>query len=273
MPRSGTNGATAARMTVGLACGAIIASLAIVTQAHAYDAQAWMRFGSHTGHAQDGGRAFARRWEANPPRGFPTLSKKNLAPMKRAIAQYRAIVKKGGWKRVPRIVLRPGANHDAVVALRRRLFASGDLRSTSLSTHYGYYVEKAVRRFQASNGLSPTGVVDKRTISALNVPAKDRLRQLRVNYSRLRELSRSTAKRYVLVNIPAAQVEAIENDKVASRHAGVVGKIDRKTPTLRSRVHELNFNPVWRLPPTVVKKDLIPKGRSMQRRGKSVLVK
>ena len=37
-------------------------------------------------------------------------------------------------------------------------------------------------------------------------------------------------KRYVLVNIPAAQVEAIENNTVVSRHSGVVGKPDRPTP-------------------------------------------
>ena len=71
-------------------------------------------------------------------------------------------------------------------------------------------------------------------------------------------------KRYVIVNIPAAQIEAIENDTVVSRHSGVVGKPDRPTPLLRSTIAELNFNPMWTLPPTVIKEDLIPKGRDMQ---------
>jgi murein L,D-transpeptidase YcbB/YkuD len=35
----------------------------------------------------------------------------------------------------------------------------------------------------------------------------------------------------------------------------------------------LNFNPVWTLPPTVIEKDLIPKGADMQRQGQSVLAK
>ena len=58
-----------------------------------------------------------------------------------------------------------------------------------------------------------------------------------------------------------------------SRHAGVVGKPDRPTPILNSAIHELNFNAVWHLPPTVIEKDLIPKGQEMARRGQSVLVK
>jgi murein L,D-transpeptidase YcbB/YkuD len=77
----------------------------------------------------------------------------------------------------------------------------------------------------------------------------------------------------VLVNIPAAQIEAVERDGVVSRHAGVVGKPDRPTPMLTSAIHELNFNAVWYLPPTVIEQDLIPKGREMAKRGQSVLVK
>ncbi len=67
-------------------------------------------------------------------------------------------------------------------------------------------------------------------------------------------------------------MEAVEDGKVASRHAGVVGKPDRATPVLRSTIRELNFNPTWKLPPTVIKEDLIPKGREMYRAGKDVLV-
>jgi murein L,D-transpeptidase YcbB/YkuD len=35
----------------------------------------------------------------------------------------------------------------------------------------------------------------------------------------------------------------------------------------------MNFNPIWRLPPTVIQKDLIPQGREMQEKGENVLVK
>ena len=80
-------------------------------------------------------------------------------------------------------------------------------------------------------------------------------------HARLQDHTRSTAKRYVMVNIPGAQVEAVEGNQVVSRHSGVVGKQDRPSPILRTQIHEINFNPTWTLPPTVIEKDLVPKGR------------
>ncbi len=256
-----------------------VAALAMTqaTSASANDPQSnWMAFpGQNTGSAAspDFDRSFVKEWEANPPKGFPTLSTANIEPMKAAIKRYAEIAEKGGWQILPEEQLSPGMNSPAVDILRQRLLSSGDLREASTSNQFDFYVEKAVKRFQASNGLTPTGVVDKRTIAALNVPAAARLRQLRANLGRLQEFARQTAKKYVVVNIPSAQIEAVENDRVVSRHSGVVGKIDRQTPLLRSAVHEMNFNPVWTLPPTVIDKDLIPKGQDMQRRNQDVLSK
>ena len=101
--------------------------------------------------------------------------------------------------------------------------------------------------------------------------AQARLRQLQTNLARLNTLSKSAAKKYVLVNIPAAQIEAVHQDQVVSRHAAVVGKIDRRTPLLRSRIHEINFNPYWHVPASIVRKDLVPKARQYARLGKDVL--
>jgi murein L,D-transpeptidase YcbB/YkuD len=240
----------------------------------------WMRFGGSgietgsTTRQSAADRSFVKEWEANPPRGFPTLSPANIEPTKAAIKRYTAIVDHGGFKAVPDVQMQVGSNGPAVGILRERFLMSGDLKEPgSFSEHFDYYLEKAVKRFQASNGLTPTGIVEKRTVAALNVPASARLKQLKTNLARLLELARGTGKKYLIVNIPAAQIEAVEGDRVVSRHTGVVGKIDRPTPILRSAVHQMNFNPVWTLPPTVIEKDLIPKGQEMQRRGQNVLVK
>jgi murein L,D-transpeptidase YcbB/YkuD len=255
---------------MALFAGALLAA----GPAAAYDPNGWMRFGQE--NRRDSGnydREFVREWEANPPRGFPTLSADNIEPMRAAIKRYQAVVDGGGWPAVPDRTMELGMTDPAIGLLAQRLALSGDLRDQAPANTFDYGLERAVKRFQASNGLSPTGVVDKRTVAALNVPASARLRQLQLNLNRLLEHARAMPKRYVVVNIPAAQVEAVENDRVVSRHAGVVGKVDRPSPLLRSAIHELNFNPVWTLPPTVIEKDLIPKGADMQRRGQDVLVK
>ncbi len=236
----------------------------------------WIRFNGQPVDAvatRSHDRAFVREWEANPPRGYPTLSRRNIDPTKAAIKRYRAIVKDGGWAKIPgKVKLEVGITSDAVLLMQKRLIATGELRG-SASTYFDYATNKALKRFQATNGLTPTGRLDDRTRGALNVPAKVRLSQLRINLNRLRANVQSGKRRYVVVNIPAAQIEAVQDDRVYSRHTGVVGKVQRKTPILNSRIHELNFNPVWRLPPTVVNKDLIPKGRQMSHGKTDVLTK
>lgn len=219
-------------------------------------------------------REFIREWEANPPKGFATLSKANVEPTKAAIKRYTEIVAQGGWAPVPEVQLQAGAKDAAVVLLRARLSISGDYRDENdPSVYFDLELEKAVKRFQASNGLTPTGIVDKRTIAALNVPADARLKQLKTNLGRLQDLASNTSKKYVVVNIPSAQIEAVENGQIVARYAGVVGKIDRKTPLMKTAISDLNFNPIWRMPPTVEAEDLIPRGREMQKKGQNVLRK
>ncbi|MFN3745457.1 MAG: murein L,D-transpeptidase [Hyphomicrobiaceae bacterium] len=256
--------------------------VAPLTVANASEGNSWINSAWTNGAFSSGytppptyDHSFARQWESNPPKGFPTLSPENIAALKEAIKRYSDIVAKGGWQSLPDVQLQPGASGSAVTLLRQRLALSGDLRDSDDygTSFYDGALERAVRRFQASNGLTPTGIVDKRTVAALNVSAAARLRQLKTNLGRLTEMTRALPKRYVVVNIPAAQIEAVENDKVVSRHSGVVGKTDRQTPILRSHIHELNFNPVWHLPPTVIQKDLIPNGRAMAKKGQDVLAK
>ena len=92
----------------------------------------------------------------------------------------------------------------------------------------------------------------KYTYAAMNVPAQVRLGQLETNLVRLRSMSGFLGGRYVMVNIPAAQIEAVENDRVVLRHTAIVGKIDRQTPILNSKINEIIVNPYWNAPESIV---------------------
>ena len=76
---------------------------------------------------------------------------------------------------------------------------------------------------------------------------------------RLRSFSGNLGPRFVVCNIPAAQIEAIENGVAVTRHTAVVGKPDRPSPDIQSRIVEVNFNPFWTVPVSIVRRDLIPK--------------
>lgn len=252
-----------ARLTVIFFLASIVLAAVPQTPAFAYSDD-WLKFDEGNEWDQSFDRSFAQQWETQPNKGYPTLSNENIPHMNAVIKRYADIVANGGWDKLPLVELRVGKTHPAVTILRRRLQTEGDLERDSggYPETFDYYVEKAVKRAQMRNGLAPTGVLDKNTILALNVPASARLRQLRTNVVRIKSSGAPAKGRYVAVNIPAAQIEAVENNEIVSRHAGVVGKVDRQTPILKSQIHEINFNKEWFLPPTVIREDLLPKARS-----------
>jgi murein L,D-transpeptidase YcbB/YkuD len=167
-----------------------------------------------------------------PTPSEPTVSAATAHTTEKAIERYADIVARGGWPQVPSVsVLRLGDRHPSVPALRARLVASGDIDPNAVGNEiYDSYVEAAVRRFQVRHGLTTDGVIRGETLGTLNVPAPARLAQLKVNLARLRALSANLSPRYVVCNLPAARIEAIENGAAVSRHTAVVGKPDRASP-------------------------------------------
>jgi murein L,D-transpeptidase YcbB/YkuD len=191
----------------------------------------------------------------------PILSPQTVAATEDAIGRYQQIVDGGGWNKVPATkIMKLGSTGNAVVALRRRLAASGDLDTTVANTPvFDSFVEAAVRKFQARHGLATNGTVNQETFDALNIPADVRLNQLEINLVRLRAFSGNLGDRFVGLNIPAASVETVENGVVVSHHRAGVGKIDRQSPVMQAKALEINFNPFWTVPSSIIRKDLIPK--------------
>ena len=195
-----------------------------------------------------------------PKSSLPTLSPSTADTTAQAVGEYEGILSRGGWPRVPPVDrLRLGNRHRAVVALRKRLAVTGDLDAhAGLTDIYDSYVEAAVRRFQARHGISIDGIVRPETISRMNVPCDVRVGQLKTNVGRLKALSKDLGERYVMVNIPAAQVEAVENGVAVGRYTAVVGRPDRPSPDVNSKITAVNFNPYWTVPVSLVRRDLEP---------------
>jgi len=191
---------------------------------------------------------------------LPIFSPETVSYIEQAIGQYSNIVAQGGWQQVPATKkLTLGVTDPDVEALRRRLMVSGDLSTNAgMSPSFDSYVDAALKRFQMRHGLPADGVTGKYTYAALNVSAPVRLGQLETNLVRLRSMSGFLGDRYVMVNIPAAQIEAVEGNRVVSRHTAIVGKIDRQTPILNSKINEIIVNPYWNAPESIVIKDIIP---------------
>ena len=59
-------------------------------------------------------------------------------------------------------------------------------------------------------------------------------------------------KKYVLVNVPAFRLYAVDHDSVLTMRIGC-GTNDTKTPLLTSRINRMEINPVWVVPKSIAK--------------------
>ncbi|WP_439602397.1 L,D-transpeptidase family protein [Devosia sp.] len=191
----------------------------------------------------------------------PILSYDTSYNLQLAIQNYEAfIAANGSWEEPTRETfgLKLGVSRRAAALLKRRLMINGDMPlEKRVNDEFDAGLDAAVRLFQARHGLVINGVVDEATFYALSVPTDYRLNQLRLNAQRIDYWAKALSDRYVVVNIPAATIEAVEGAQVVQRHVAVVGKVDRATPILNSKVHQVKFNPYWTVPKSIIEKDMI----------------
>jgi L,D-transpeptidase YcbB len=193
----------------------------------------------------------------------PVFDEGTYQRIKEALLSYSAIQVRGGWPALPvDAKLAPGASGPEVALLRRRLVISDDMPpEQEAGDIYDASVGGGVRRFQMRHGLEGTGSVDAKTLRALNVPVVHRIKQLEASLERLLGMDFTFAERYVVVNIPAAFVEAVSHDKVERRYRVIVGKVDKPSPTLTAYITAVNLNPTWTVPLSITKNEIFARMR------------
>src|ERR1700677_4290085 len=189
----------------------------------------------------------------------PTLQPDTFFATAKASERYSAIVDSGGWP-TDIAAIGPGTKGPAVARLRKRLAIEGDLSGGEASgVAWDNGLTAGVKRFQARMGLRQTGIVSGATLKAMNVPARERFNELASSANRLAGLKFSFDERYVVVNIPSTQVEAVENGRVVHHYIAIVGDPDHPSPEISAHIQVINLNPTWTVPTSIIKKEIIPR--------------
>jgi murein L,D-transpeptidase YcbB/YkuD len=174
------------------------------------------------------------------------------------LAELRALHREGGWPIVDQgPTLRRADAGRRVVQLTERLRLSGDLRAP-ISDLFTVEVAAAVQRFQARHGLNEDGLVGRATLAALNRSVESRIDQIIVNLERWRWLPETLGDRYVLVNVAAFRLDAVERGISALHMKVVVGLPYRRTPVFSDTIRFLVLNPNWEVPPRIAVEDKLP---------------
>jgi murein L,D-transpeptidase YcbB/YkuD len=219
--------------------------------------------------------------------------------LREALGRYRAIAVAGGWPLVPEgPPLERGMRDARVAVLREELRVTGDLPPTpgerllrpeepGVSTvvladelvHaalempspeepppedlYDAGLAEAVKTFQRRHGLGVDGKVGPETLEVLRVPVGERIGQLLVNLERWRQVPRDLAPRYVMVNLPAFELEAVEQGRTVLRMPVIIGMTEPEwsTPLLEDEVEYLVLHPEWNVPQGITEEEVLPKLR------------
>jgi L,D-transpeptidase YcbB len=192
----------------------------------------------------------------NPPHdGFKALKSK-LAELRANASAPRAEVD----DRIPdghRI--NPGDKDARVPALRQRL----GVKSKTDDLVYDKALFNAITNVQARADIKPTGVIDSKTLNAVNgpkpVPPTQQVERVIANMERWRWLPRDLGKTYVMVNIPDFTLKVMSNGAMVWTTRIVTGQPGSKaTPLLTETMKYITVNPTWNVPPSIINNEYLP---------------
>lgn len=170
--------------------------------------------------------------------------------LQKALDDLHGQREKGGWVKVP--------SAKSETELRQRLQSSGHLKSPGIGDQGSEDLTAAVKSFQELHSIAATGVVDEKTLAALNVPLDWRIQQVALNQQRWRWMPDELGERHFLVNIPYFHLVAREAGKPVMDIRVVVGKPGNNTPIFSEDMETVVFSPYWNIPDTIAENETAP---------------
>ncbi|KYG97407.1 L,D-transpeptidase family protein [Bradyrhizobium sp. DOA1] len=132
-------------------------------------------------------------------------------------------------------------------------------------TRYDAAVAEAVRKFQSGAEMKATGILDDKTVKALNTPKRDKqIDVVLVNMERWRWLPRdlgapAIGDAYVILNIPDFTLKVMQRGQQVWTTRVVTGKPGKHaTPLLTETMKYITVNPTWNVPPSIVYNEYLP---------------
>jgi len=83
--------------------------------------------------------------------------------------------------------------------------------------------------------------------------------QIRMNLVRWRWMPRELGDRYVLVNVPAYQMQVMEGEKPVLAMRVIVGDPKHQTPVFSDEMTTIVFSPNWNVPESIIRKEMLPR--------------
>jgi murein L,D-transpeptidase YcbB/YkuD len=142
--------------------------------------------------------------------------------------------------------------------MKQRLFESRCLEQLDNLPDSARFSE-AIKKYQRSNKLKPTGSIDAALIKNMNTSDAERFRMIAVTLDRYKQLPSEMPEKHIWVNLPAYRLQLWERDSLALESKIICGKPETRTPTLSSELTDMVIYPTWTVPNSIITKQYLPK--------------
>ncbi len=170
----------------------------------------------------------------------------------------------------PKTLIKPGRTSAEFPKLLRLIErrASGEFRAeyglllTSNFTSETYTPELVplIKAAQKEHKLKPDGIIGPRTIAKLAGESKtNRLQKVELALERLRWLPSEFGNPHVFVNQPAFRATFVRGGKDELSMRVVVGKRSNQTSFFYDEIEQVDFNPYWGVPQSIIVNEMLPK--------------
>ncbi|NOT36735.1 MAG: L,D-transpeptidase family protein [Saprospiraceae bacterium] len=149
-----------------------------------------------------------------------------------------------------------------IIQLKKNLYLLGDLPSQDSIAEMDSTLIASIQKFQSRFNIEPSGIIDQQTLTELNIPIKERIKQILINLERLRWFPDSVPSNYLIVNIPEYKLHVIENDSFKWSMNVVVGKEANATNIFMGTISHVAFSPYWNIPTSIIRNEILPKVKS-----------
>jgi len=232
-------------------------------------------YGNHTPEPGDILRKLAGGGDVNATLDSFDPPHEGFRALKRKLAELRnASVGEPNDRIADGQPIKPGAKDERVPKLRSKLKTTAPADGRMVMRERGRQVVKlvkadelvydkalynAVRNIQASAGMKPTGVVDSKTIAAINGPKPGQVVDtVLANMERWRWLPRDLGQTYVMVNVPDYTLKVVSDHHQVWRTKIVAGKPQTPTPMTSATMDTVIVNPSWYVPQSIIQNELLP---------------
>jgi murein L,D-transpeptidase YcbB/YkuD len=149
---------------------------------------------------------------------------------------------------------------DPRVALVRARLGLGADKDAKNALVYDMRLASAVAAFQRANSLAGNGVLTPATVEALSSDrAARRKAMILANMEMWRWEPRAMGDERIEINIPDYSLKVMNGEDLVHQARVIVGKPDTPTPIFSNELRYILVNPIWRVPDSIIKKEMAPK--------------